>query len=100
MALQVSERHAAVGAGVATALPVAVNQVGLDQMLGDVADRVFEGDRAVAGRIVAGVFGALGLALAALGIVGPLNGTAGILSISAGVSSLGIAVEALMAGGA
>jgi hypothetical protein len=98
MTLNVSERHAAIGGALATAIPVVANQARLDRMLVDLADDVFEGDRSRARLVAAGLFGAAGLAMIAFTLRGGISGNQGAVFMSLGFGFLGLAVESYLSG--
>lgn len=98
MTFNVEEKHAAGGALAAMSVPTTVNAVGMDNLLVELADAVFEGDRETASTVTGAGFGAIGLALMAAAMVGPFDDTWGIIMIGAGAGSIGVAFEAFMEG--
>jgi len=97
MALQVSERQAALGAGFATGLPVATQLLGLDldEQIVSLANAVFEGDTGSAS-FVAGVgFYVLGIGSILAAWIGPLNGRAGIAAMGLGMGMIGLGTQSL-----
>jgi len=95
MALQVQERNAAIGAGVAAGLPVVMNIAGvnLDDHIVSLANAVFEGDTGSASFVSGVGFTLLGGALIMAAWVGPLNGTEGIMAMGAGVGLFALGVQ-------
>ncbi|NLV08733.1 hypothetical protein GOC74_02115 [Halomicrobium mukohataei] len=93
MALQVSERNAAIGATAAAGLPVAMSAGGIDveQHLVDFADMIFEGDTGSASFVAGLGFSVLGAAAIAAAWLGPLNGGQGMIAMGLGVGFLGLA---------
>lgn len=95
MALQVSERNAAIGALAAGGLPVAMSAGGIDieGRLVNVANAVFEGDVETASMVSGAAFSLLGAAGVLLAWVGPLRGTQGMLSMGIGIGLLMLGVQ-------
>jgi len=97
MAFNQEERHAALGAGIAAGVPVAFNAVGVESLIVDLADAVFEGDRTRAAQFTAAGFALSGLALIGTAVFGGgIDGVPGIVAISLGMTLLGLAVESIM----
>jgi len=96
MALQVSEKNAMIGAGVASGLPVLLSAGGIniEDRLVDVANAVFEGDVGAASMVTGGAFSLTGLGLIAAAWVGPLRGTYGMLAMGFGVGFAMLGVQA------
>lgn len=94
MTIQVEERYAYMASGIASATPILIDRFGLDDMLVDVTNRVFEGDAQAARRVVGGTFGLIALILAYLTYSGGVDGMLGV-SLAAVAVALGtIAVMA------
>lgn len=96
MALQVSERHAAVGAFAAAGVPLALNIGGIDieQRFVEVADAVFEGDTGSASMVTGAAFSLMGIGLVAAAWVGPLRGRMGMLAIGLGIGMIMLGAQA------
>lgn len=101
MALQVSERNAAIGAGVAAGLPVLTNIIGLDleDQIVALANALFEGDTGSASFVSGMGFTAIGAVMILMAWIGPLNGTNGIISMGVGMGMFGLGAESLNVGG-
>lgn len=97
MAFNQAERHAAAGAGIAATVPVAANALGMESLIVDLADAVFEGNRGRAAYVTAGGFAAAGALLIGTAIFGDgINGMPGVIAISLGMTLLGLAFESIM----
>jgi hypothetical protein len=96
MTFNVEEKHAVAGAAVAAGVPTLANNLGVDSLINDMADAVFEGDRGSA-RYTSGIgFSAIGAAMILAAILGDFSGFAGIAMVGAGVGSIGLAIETFM----
>ncbi|AUG46416.1 MULTISPECIES: hypothetical protein [Haloarcula] len=95
MALQVSERNAAIGASAAAGLPVLMSAGGIniEDRLVDVSNAVFEGDLGSASMVTGGAFSLIGLGLIAAAWVGPLRGSLGMLAIGIGIGFAMLGVQ-------
>lgn len=98
MAFQVSEQRAAVGATTATVVPSLVSVIGMDDMIVELADAVFEGNTGSARWTTAVGFGILGAAVTLAPILLEISGTEGMLMIGVGAGMLGVALQAITAG--
>lgn len=101
MAIQVSERNAAIGAAAAAAAPAATSLLGLDlegQMVA-LANAVFEGDTGSASFVSGIGFTLIGAVLVLSAWIGPLNGTSGMLAIGTGMGMFALGAESLSVGG-
>jgi hypothetical protein len=101
MALQVQERNAAIGAGVAAGLPAATNLLGLDLegQVVSLADAIFEGDVGSASFAAGMGFTILGGILVLSAWIGPLNGNAGMAAMGVGMGMWGLGAESFNVGG-
>lgn len=99
MAFNVEERYAAMGAGAAMVVPTAVNFVGIDSMIIDVANRVFEGDRQSARSLVGIGFSVVGAGMVALAIMSTLDDSTGVLAVGLGMGLIGIGAQSILGGG-
>lgn len=101
MALQVSERNAAMGAAAAAGLPTVTNILGLDieDQIVELANAIFEGDTGSASFVSGVGFTALGGVLVLSAWIGPLNGRAGMLAIGVGLGLWGLGAESFGVGG-
>jgi hypothetical protein len=99
MAFNDEEMHALAGSAIASFVPVGINALGIDSMVTDVADAVFEGDRSRAATWTGAAFALMGIGLLAVAIVGDgIDGMPGIVAVSLGMTHIALAVEIFMEG--
>lgn len=93
MTFNIEEKHAVAGAGAAMSVPTLANLAGLEQLLVDLSDKVFEGERGSAA-FVAGVgFAFVGSALVLSAILTDLDDLTGMAAIGLGVGAIGLSIE-------
>jgi len=80
-------------------IPVLANEVGVDRLLVDLANAVFEGDTGSAGFVSAVGFTSVAAVLLGAAIFGPLSGFYGIMAVGFGMGALGLAVSTAREGG-
>jgi len=99
MTFNVEEKHAAIGAGAAMAVPTLAEQAGIDSLIISLADAVFEGDRGSASFVTGIGFTVIGAIMALGAIMGPIDDYLGVMVMGLGVGFIGVGISAFAEGG-
>jgi len=99
MTFNVEEKHAAIGAGAAMAVPTLADAVGIDGLIVSLADTVFEGDRGSASFVTGIGFTSVGALMALAAIMAPIDDYLGVSVMGLGVGFVGLGLEAFAEGG-
>ena len=99
MTFNVEEKYALGGSIAAMAVPTVADVIGVDSLIVDFADALFEGDRGSAGFVSGIGFSAIGAAMILAAIMGPVDDYLGIMVTGVGAGFIGLGIESLTAGG-
>lgn len=99
MTFNIEEKHAALGATAAMAVPTLADAAGVDTLIVSLSDSVFEGDRGSASFVTGIGFSVVGAAMVLGAIMAPIDDWMGVTVMGLGVGFIGLGIEAFAEGG-